>query len=61
MSAAQVFIVQHSGRFNSAGYSNFSCPYQSPVGVEQIFSKFRNNSLVNITNMVNVLNVGYVE
>jgi hypothetical protein len=46
MSAAQIFIVQHSGRFNSEGYSNSSCPYQSPVGIEKRFSKSRNNSLV---------------
>jgi hypothetical protein len=39
MSAAQIFIVQHSITINSAGYSNFSCPCHSPVRVEQIVSK----------------------
>jgi hypothetical protein len=26
MSAANIYIVQHSSRLNSAGYPNFSCP-----------------------------------
>jgi hypothetical protein len=34
MSAAQIFIAQHSSRINSAGYSNFPCPYHSLVKVE---------------------------
>jgi hypothetical protein len=57
MSTAQIFVVQHSSTISSAEYPNFSCPYQSPVKVEHIVSKARNNSsLVNITNMVKVLN-----
>jgi hypothetical protein len=55
MSAAQIFIVQHSSRINSAGYPNFSCPYQSPVKVEHIVSKPRNSSSINIMNMVHML------
>jgi hypothetical protein len=38
-----------------AGYPNSSCPYQSPVRVERIVSKPRNNKSVNIQNMVQVL------
>ena len=60
--AEQIFIVQHSSRITSEGYSNFSCPYRSPVKVEQIVSKPRNNSSVNITNLVHIVNFGgYVE
>jgi hypothetical protein len=55
MSAAQKFVVQHSSRINSAGYPNSSCPYQSPVRIEHIVSKPRNNSSVNFTKMVQVL------
>jgi hypothetical protein len=58
MSAAKIFLVQHSSGMNTAGYCNFSCPYHSPVKVEQIVSKPRNNSSVNITNMVNMINFG---
>jgi hypothetical protein len=42
----------------SAGCTNSSCPYQSPVKLEHIVSKPRNNSSVNITNMVQVLDCG---
>jgi hypothetical protein len=57
MSAAQIFIVQHYSRINSAGYPNFSYPYQSTVKVEHIVSKARNNSSsVNMTKMVKILN-----
>jgi hypothetical protein len=36
MTAAQIFIMQHSRRNNRAGYPNFSCPYHSSVKVEHI-------------------------
>jgi hypothetical protein len=53
MSAAQIFIEQHSSRISGAGYPSFSCPYQSPVKLEHIFLKAINNSSsVNITKMV---------
>jgi hypothetical protein len=58
MSTGQIFIMQHSNRISSAGYSNISCPYQSPVGIEQIVAKPRNNYSVNITNMMHMLNFG---
>jgi hypothetical protein len=59
MSAAQIFIAQHYSRINSAGYPNFSCPYQSPVKVEHIVSEARNNSSsVNITNITKITNFG---
>jgi hypothetical protein len=58
MSAAQIFIAQHCNKINSAGYPNFSCPYQSPVRVEHIVSKPRNNPSVNITNMAHLQNFG---
>jgi hypothetical protein len=58
MSAAKIFIVQHSRRIGSAGYSSFSSPKHSPVRVEQNVSKPQNNSSVNITKMVHVLNFG---
>jgi hypothetical protein len=51
-------IVQYSSRINCAGHPYFPCTYQSPVKVENIFSKARNNSSVNIENMVDVLNFG---
>jgi hypothetical protein len=34
---------------NSAGYCNFSCPYHSPIKVDQTVTKPQNNSSVNIT------------
>jgi hypothetical protein len=34
MTAAEIFIVQHSSRINSARYPNSSCPYHSSVTVE---------------------------
>jgi hypothetical protein len=56
MSTAQIFVVEHFSTINSAGYPNFSCPYQTPIKVKHIVSKVRNNSSsVNITNMVKVL------
>jgi hypothetical protein len=59
MSAVKIFNVQHPSRINSAGYPNFSCPYQSPIKLELIVSKTRDNHLsVDITNMVKLLNFG---
>jgi hypothetical protein len=49
---------QHSSRINRSGYPSFSYPYQSHVTVEHTVSKSINNSSVNITNMVYILNVG---
>jgi hypothetical protein len=58
MFTAEIFIMQHSSRINSAGYPNYSCPYKSPVKVEHIVSNSRYNSSLNIIIMVKVLNFG---
>lgn len=58
MAAAQTFIVQHSSRIGSAGYPRSSCQYQNPVTVEHIVLKYRNNSLENITAMLQMLPYG---
>jgi hypothetical protein len=58
MPATQISIAQQSCRINGAGYPYFSCPHKSPVKVEHIVSKARNNSSsVNIKN-IKVLNFG---